>query len=44
MSNKVNTASDTRPQNLRRVLAGLIWLPSWLIAGFGAILVVGHNA
>ncbi len=26
------------------VLAGLIWLPSWLIAGFGAILVVGHNA
>jgi uncharacterized membrane protein len=26
------------------VLAGLIWLPSWLIAGFGLILVVGHNA
>ncbi|HEY6618451.1 MAG TPA: heparan-alpha-glucosaminide N-acetyltransferase domain-containing protein [Steroidobacteraceae bacterium] len=25
------------------VLAGLTWLPSWLIAGFGAILVVGHN-
>ena len=25
-------------------LAGLIWLPSWLIAGFGVILVAGHNA
>jgi uncharacterized membrane protein len=26
------------------VLAGLIWLPSWLIAGFGVILIAGHNA
>ena len=26
------------------VLAGLIWLPSWLVAGFGLILVVGHNS
>lgn len=26
------------------VLAGLIWLPSWLVAGFGLILVAGHNA
>jgi uncharacterized membrane protein len=26
------------------VLAGLIWLPSWFIAGFGVILVAGHNA
>jgi uncharacterized membrane protein len=26
------------------VLAGLIWLPSWLIAGFGVTLVAGHNA
>ena len=26
------------------VLAGLIWLPSWLIAGFGLILILGHNA
>ena len=25
-------------------LAGLIWLPFWLIAGFGVILVAGHNA
>jgi uncharacterized membrane protein len=26
------------------VLAGLIWLPSWFMAGFGVILVAGHNA
>jgi uncharacterized membrane protein len=26
------------------VLAGLVWLPTWLIAGFGMILVAGHNA
>jgi uncharacterized membrane protein len=26
------------------VLAGLIWLPPWAIAGFGIVLIVGHNA
>ncbi len=26
------------------VLAGLIWLPTWFIAGFGLILIAGHNA
>lgn len=26
------------------VLAGLIWLPTWFIAGFGVILIAGHNA
>jgi len=26
------------------ILAGLIWLPNWLIAGVGVILIVGHNA
>jgi uncharacterized membrane protein len=26
------------------VLAALIWLPTWAIALFGAVLVVGHNA
>jgi uncharacterized membrane protein len=26
------------------ILAGLIWLPVWSIAGFGLILVAGHNA
>jgi len=26
------------------VLAGLIWLPRWLIAVFGLALIVGHNA
>lgn len=25
------------------VLAGLIWLPLWAIASFGALLVLGHN-
>ncbi|HEY6516807.1 MAG TPA: heparan-alpha-glucosaminide N-acetyltransferase domain-containing protein [Steroidobacteraceae bacterium] len=25
------------------VLAGLIWLPSWAIGGFGALLIVGHD-
>ena len=26
------------------VLAGLLWLPSWLIAGLAVILIAGHNA
>lgn len=26
------------------ILAALIWLPSWLIAAFGVILIAGHNA
>jgi uncharacterized membrane protein len=26
------------------VLGGLIWLPLWAIASFGAVLIVGHNA
>lgn len=25
-------------------LAGLIWLPTWAIAAFGVVLIVGHNA
>jgi uncharacterized membrane protein len=26
------------------VLAGLVWLPLWAIASFGALLILGHNA
>jgi uncharacterized membrane protein len=25
-------------------LAALIWLPTWVVVGFGVILIVGHNA
>ena len=26
------------------ILSGLLWLPLWAIASFGALLVIGHNA
>lgn len=26
------------------VLAGLLWFPTWLIAGFAVVLIAGHNA
>lgn len=26
------------------VLSGLLWLPTWAIAGIGAVMVLGHNA